>query len=256
MAEAPGIPGSSISLPATKDSAPLTPAEIAVRQFVRGSFLVSEGSIAIQRVIFDYAVVKDLLPEAEIPKEIPSYMLSLFPPGQHLSRSAEVIEEDRAFVWGELHKSKSEPKRVDAEKLVPVILSEVLGREFKYQIVKRPKRSPESDQHESYLRKFAVVGDSTGSQITDQLYSELAQALDHLRAESFPPVTDEMISNEALSPLPQMFQGSGGLIEGMISKRLNAMGDRRILAYIEALWERNHPGEKFFPNPPKPIPTK
>ena len=251
MAEAPGIPGSSISTPAIKDSAPpITPAEIAVRQFVRGSFLVSEGSLAIQKVIFDYAVAKDLLPDIEIPRHIPKYMLSLFPPGQHLERPADVIKDDRAFVWGELHKSKSEPKGIEAEKLVPVVLSEVLGREFKYQIVKRPKRAPDSDQHESYLRKFAVIGESTGSQITDQLCAELTQALDRLRAEPFSSVTKEMISNEALSPLPQLFQGSGELIEDMISRRLNAMGDRRILAYVEALWERNHPGESFFPQAP------
>lgn len=250
MAEAPGAPGSNISLPAKKDSSPLSPDEIAVRQFVRSSFIVSEGSLGIQNTIFDYAVAKGLLSEIDIPRKIPNYMLTLFPPGQHVIRPPEIIKDDRAFAWSALHKSKSEPKGVEAEKLVPVILSEVLGREFKYQIVKRPKRAPDTDQHESYLRKFVLMGESTGSQITDQLCLDLKPLLAKLRDEPFPAVTDDMISNDALSPLPQMLQGSGDLIEGMISKRLNAMGDRRILAYIEALWEKNHPGEKFFPPSP------
>ena len=188
-----------------------------------------------------------MLPDVEIPRKIPKYMLTLLPPGQHAERAAERIHQDRAFVWNTLYESKAKPKGVAAEKFTPLILDEILGREFRYQLKGRPKRGPENDAYESYLRKFVVLGETTGSSITDQLCLDLKPILEALRREPFPVVTDDMISPETLSPLPQLVEGSGDIIEGMIAKRLNAMGNQRILSLVEALWERNHPGQKFFP---------
>ncbi len=225
----------------------LTPQESAMRKFFRGTFRSSQGHIGLQEDITNWAIVRSKVPIMDIPRHAPFYILDLLPPTQHKESNDERIKVERANAWARLHLGIQNRDRIDEEALLPNILSETLKRELKFQIMGRPQRTTE-DIFESYLRKNTILGEPASSPEMTDLATELKGPLEELRAEPFEKLIPEEIKS-ATDFLSKLYPSTNPINEDIIGTFLASWRDRKVLAFVEFLWERNHPGQSFFPEP-------
>ncbi len=227
----------------------LAPDQIAMRQFVRGTFRISQGALGIQLPAIEWASFNGRIPIQEIPAEMPDYLQDLFPPGQHKKLDQEQANAGILTAWEKIHELTYGISPTPESEILPVLTHEILKMELKYQLLDRPARNNPADNHESQVRKYILQGEKTESPIIDDLCIELKREFEKLREEPAPEITAEMISPESFRVLTQYYIGMSGYqpISRYVEEELRAMGDRKVLAYVEALWEQNHPGQRFFP---------
>lgn len=244
MAEAPF----TTTPQAPKEPKPvLTPDQIAFRQYFRGSFRISQGSYKGQSFIHEWTMSSGLMPPVEIPRKIPEYLKDLTPPGVHLRVSDTLIQNDRDMSWSDLYRISHAEPTIPSSDSVKSIVSEVLKRELRYQLIGRFGRNFNDDIFESHLRKVAVLKEKTDSPILDRLCIELGVELDRLRNLPTATVSPEALNSPWLKELEDLLRSNDPDQYDQAEKILNDMGNRKLLAYVEALYNRNHSGERFFP---------
>lgn len=242
MAESPGIKPPDLT-------PPQTPEQTAMLHYFRNSFRLTQGSAKGQQSVNDWAMSYGLIPAVDIPPQIPDYLL-VRPPRMHLKSSEERIVDDRQMAYEDLKFVMEFGPRSTPEVARGVILSEILKKELRYQLIGRYGRGFNDNMFESYLRRSLVLGENFSSHELDKLLKELRKDLKKLKREPATKITDTMLSSSNMKELEDLFRSNEAQDQQEADDRMDASGPRTVLSYVEALWERNHPGERFFPEPP------
>lgn len=228
--------------------AQLTPDQIALRQYFRGSFRITQGSYRGQSFVHEWTKASGLMPQAEIPRKIPDYLRDLTPPGIHMKVTGDLIQNDRDMSWNELFRISQTEQTTPPSEATKKILKEVLKRELRYQLLGRYGRNFNDDIFESQLRRTVILGERTDSPILDRLCLDLKAELERLNKEASGPITPEMLNSPDLKALEDFLRSNKPDDYDKAEITMQQMGPRKVLAYVKALYERNHRGEKFFPD--------
>ncbi len=224
---------------------PLSPAQIAFRQYFRESFRFTQGSFTNQKVVTSWVVASGLMPDVELPRRMPSYLKTVAPPGAHLQRSSEERKDDLDFAYREVVRITKDGAKATPEYLAGNILGGMLQMELKYQLRGRYGRRPNDDMFDSYMRRYLILGEATGSPILDKLALELRRKLDELRKKPR-EVIDPTEKSKKIAEITRLLRGNFVQEQDAISL-MRQLGQRELLALIEEYWELNHSGKKFYP---------
>lgn len=226
---------------------PLRPEEIQLRSYFRGSFRYAQGSLMAQSFITQWAYSSGRIQTMEIPEVMPEYIEGLMPPGNHIISSKSKTNIDIEAAWRDLYISSRATEFVSPQEALENVLNEILKRELKYQLVGRKGRSQTQDKYDSYLRRFVVLGEKADSPILDDLSQELEEAVAKLTEEPTPQVTPETLESREIKVLEARFKKGGLVNSDKADSTMTMMGSRKMLSLVVALWEKNHPGQQFFP---------
>lgn len=210
------------------ERAPLTEDEKKTKDIFFNTFRFGQGNriggADLAGDLFLWLKANDYFPP-DIPKKPPKYIKDIVTPKQHVKiirlQSWDQIRQE----WKSFYK-KSESTITPAEIPDEHIAQRLLSKDIGYQDPQHPRPRPPlpegkvarpdsaQDQHASFVRRFAIMGAGTGSEPYDDLFRR---------------VRTQLMDAPATSHVGKMRE--------MLSSR----------------WEKNHPGEKFFPEP-KPEP--
>jgi hypothetical protein len=235
------------SVPPPEPKAQLTPAQIAFRQYFRGSFRITQGSYRGQSFVHEWTMGSGLMPQVEIPRKIPDYLKELTPPGVHVKISGDIIQRDRDTSWADLYRISQTTENIPPSESAKSVVKEVLKKELKYQLIGRYGRNFNDDIFDSYLRRTVVLGEKTDSPILDKLCLDLKAELDRLRSTGGDQISPELLNAPWLMQLENLLRSTNPEDYDRAEEIMETMGPKKVLAYVEALYQRNHRGEKFFP---------
>lgn len=224
--------------PEQREVHPLPERGQSVKELFRQSFRFSQGDPNLQGTIFSWLVVKGYISENDVPIEVPSAIYKVQPPRLHKDSRGGIDERkaDIKEMWHQLYERvrETDPDSETSTNYAKDILSGIIYRDLKYQKEERPDRTgrvfpPDSpnDPHASLLRKFAILGESTGVDAYDILHAEIGVHIIRYKSE----IDSELVP----------FQEPLTNDQRVINK----------LAELADLWERNHndgvhPQSTFF----------
>lgn len=222
---------------------PLSPAQIAFRQYFRESFRFTQGSSVGQSFVNEWVIAAGLMPDVDLPRIVPTYIRTVHPPGIHL-KNLQDPEDEITDAYNDIRRLKRDQDLASSEKSLDKVLDKMLEMELKYQIRGRRGRSMNDDMFDSYMRRYLVLGEATGSPILDKLAVELRRKLDELRERPREEIDPE-VKSEKVTEITRLLR-----LEGWEENALSIMrelGQRELLALVEEYWELNHSGKKFYP---------
>lgn len=147
------------------------------------SFKYSQGSMSLQKHIFDFAAEKKVF--GNIPNSMPLVLLDkLMPPKYHARSLSTSYKLTFQKEWKEMSESFSKKwKRYNRQKLVYLMLlrdirfiSDVPGRDVKA-FAENPVPDSDSDPYVSFVRKYALQGESTNDPVFDRMFLEVKNEL-------------------------------------------------------------------------------
>lgn len=214
--------------PEQREVHPLPERGQSVKELFRQSFRFSQGDPKLQGSIFSWLVFKGYISEKDVPSlDVPSAIYNVQPPRLHKD-SRGGIDERKADIretWHQLYERvrETDPDNETSTHWAKYILSGIVDRDLKYQKEERPDRSgrvfpPDSpnDPHASLLRKFAILGESTGVDAYDILHAEIGAHVIRYKSE----MDSELVPFQ--NPLT------------------NDQRETNKLAELATLWEKNH----------------
>jgi hypothetical protein len=187
------------------------------------SFRFSQGELFLQEKILKWLVAKGRFDGLEVPEELPAYIQETIVPEKHLTIT-EGPKKELEKVWGKLNIYVTHLRQsISVDELQPSILRGMIDRDRLYQEKERPNRpdsqqaTPDSsnDPHASFVRKYIINGQPTGSDAFDELHRSLVPLLTKSRTATY------------VAP--------------------KHIVDKDILLSLSSGWENNHPGHTFFP---------
>jgi hypothetical protein len=192
------------------------------------SFRFSQGTQGLQEDILKWLVAKGCFDDVDIPEKPPAYIQNIVVPKKHPSLLNDTEKFDAVNdVWGILYHIKNLNPPDSIEELTPSILTEMIERDGAFQEHKRQNRPtseavvPDSsnDPHASFVRRFILSAQPTGSEPFDTLHKELAPLLTQYRKVL--PRISPTDPDDLKSPQGKLF-------------------------LLVQSWEKNHPGQRFF----------
>lgn len=202
----------------------LRPEDRLLRTLFRDSFRFSQAGEPLQYNIAQWLHLNGHLDGIKIPQSIPNFLLDITIPKRHVqfkdSEEEALIEMGKTLtnMWGEFHRATLTPQDTPVSEIEDTIVVELLSREKYFQESGRSGREaaadvePDSpnDMYGSQFRKYVLHQAPTGTPIYDAFFANVRERV-----------------------LPAQFEG-------------RVMGYREQVEELAALWERNHPGERFI----------
>jgi hypothetical protein len=201
----------------------LSKQERRAKELFTQSFRFSQGELFLQEQILKWLVAKGGFDGIEVPVESPAYIQEMLIPKKHKSIT-EGPKKELERAWGRLNIYATHLRQsISVDELQPTILRGMIDRDRTFQKGERPNRpdslqvTPDSsnDRHASFVRKYIINGQPTGSDAFDELHRNLA------------PLVTKYQTATAKSPIDIIF-------------------NQEILFFLVKDWEKNHPGYTFF----------
>lgn len=192
-----------------------------LKHIFRESFRFSQGDEGIQVEILRWLKKSTHLDGYTIPEDIPDDMLAIRQPKNHHPQSSDSSKaNDTRLItlegmWKHFYTVTSKESKEDLDEIEATITTKIIEKEKYYQETYRGGRNfdadslPDSpaDPYGSQLRKYALNGATTGSQVYDTLFARV---------------------KACLFPVDQPSKFAAELQE------------------LGTLWEKRHPGEQFL----------
>lgn len=155
-----------------------------LKSLFRKSFKFSQGEIGVQTNIFRWLRQNNYLDSFTIPTNPPAFIHEIEPPAVHGKVSEFESTKDTTIenAWEALYEVASGKDKITVTK--NYLLSSIVERDLHFQFVPREGRldtdaQPDSlhDPHASFLRKYSLHNETTGSKAFDQLFLEIRDPL-------------------------------------------------------------------------------
>ena len=214
----------------------LTPEQAELKKWYILAFYLSQGSEDQQSDLTHWSYLDGYFKDKDVPTELPDFLKEVAPPNAHdaIGKGSERLRILERNWWGPIDtkRLKSLARHEDGSPIdfPKEILTGMIKSDLAYQYKERPGRiasdflpDDRQDRHGSLVRRHLLMDNKVGNKTFDHLFAKMA------------PIVRQLEHLEETKPA------------GTAPDDLDSLSMEEAMQHLIFQWERNHPGERFFP---------